>query len=241
MESIVAEVARVFLEDKSVNLIDKLLLLFLLPYTGVVVSRIYKFVAKLPGYHEEKKVKLKKNFPNNVLRNKLLQSALEKMVYDGGADRAYIIQFHNGGENIKGMPFIKFSVTNEWCPISVPKEMDRYKEVPIGIYSGLIYLVLHSKNLYLDDIEDLRTLDSSAYAIFKSKNVKSVYISGIFDLQDSIIGLVVMEHFDSSTQTKDDLFIFEKTVGVISGLVMCVDGADPNVCCNPTLLEEKNA
>ena len=30
----------------------------------------------------------------------------------------------------------------------------------------------------------------------------------------------------------DELFAFEKTVGIISGLVLCKDGEDPNKCCS---------
>lgn len=222
----------------GVSVVDKIILLFMgiiiFPYLMIMLTKINNFLKNMQtvsSYTEKKKTNLKNNFPSNILRNKYIQTALEKMVYEGSGDRAYVIQFHNGGENIKGIPFIKFSVTNEWCPINVPKESPNYKDVPLGIFSGLSYLVIKRKKLYFSDIEELRALDSGSYAIFRSKNVESVYVSGIFDLQDALIGLVVLEHFDKTALDSDELFMFEKTVGIISGLVLCKDGEDPTSCC----------
>jgi hypothetical protein len=222
----------------NVSILDKILIFFmgiiLLPYLAIVLTKILNFLKKIqnfPSYHDQKKAALKSNFPTNILRNKYIQSALEKMVYESGGDRAYVIQFHNGGENIKGIPFIKFSITNEWCPINVPKESQNYKDVPLGIFSNLCYLAMRNKKMYFSDIEDLRTLDSGSYAIFKSKKIESVYVSGIFDLQDALIGLVILEHFEKTNLDSDELFVFEKTVGIISGLVLCKDGEDPTTCC----------
>ena len=222
----------------GVSTVDKVILLFMgiitFPYLIIITTKIYTFLLnlqKMPSYQEKKKTALKNNFPSNILRNKYIQSALEKMVYEASGDRAYVIQFHNGGENIKGIPFIKFSVTNEWCPINVPKESQNYKDVPLGIFSGLSYLAIKKKKLYFPDVEDLRALDSGSYAIFKSKKIESAYISGIFDLQDAMIGLVILEHFEKTNLDADELFVFEKTVGVISGLVLCKDGDDPTSCC----------
>lgn len=230
-----------FLSAPGIATTDKALILLLsgilAPYLIIMVNRIYKSTKELPTtlpkWHDEKKKKLQTNFPYNVLRNKYIQAALEKMVFEASADRAYVLQFHNGDENIRGIPFIKFSVTNEWCPISVKRESQNYKDIPIGIFAGLSYEVIKDKNLYFPDVEDLRAHDSGSYAIFKSKEVKSVYISGIFDLQDSLIGLVILECFDKTDLDEDELFMFEKTVGIISGLVMCKDGQDPTSCCLP--------
>lgn len=225
---------------QGISLLDKVIIMFmgviLFPYCVIILTKIYNFVRVLPNATEKKHL-LKSNFPNNIIRNKLIQSALEKMVYEGSADRAYVIQFHNGGENIRGIPFIKFSITNEWCPITVPKESHNYKDVPLGIFSGISFLAMKNKKLYFPDVEDLRSKDSGSYAIFKSKKVESIYISGIFDLQDSLIGLVCMEHFEKTNLDADELVVFEKTVGIISGLVLCKDGDDPTTCCGDNSCE----
>ena len=227
-----------FLNQPNVTTTDKVLVvitsLVAVPYLIYMTHKVYVFSKQLPEllpkWHDDKKEKLKTNFPFNILRNKLIQSALEKMVFEASADRAYLLQFHNGGENIKGIPFIKFSVTNEWCPISIKREAQNYKDVPIGIFSGLSYHVIKEKTLYFPDVEQLRAHDSGSYAIFRSKGVKSVYVSGLFDLQDSLIGLVILECFEPTDLDADELFAFEKTVGIISGLVLCKDGDDPNSC-----------
>lgn len=222
----------------GVTALDKVLMLFMIifvmPYILVTLKRILIFAQQFPNqfpdYQEEKKKKLKNNLPSSILRNKIINSTLEKMVYEASAGRASLFQFHNGGENIRGIPFIKFSVTNEWCPISIPRESHLYKDVPIGIFSGISYQILQKKKMYFPDVEDLRSVDSGSYAIFKSKNVESVYVSGIFDLQDSLLGLVVLECFEKVTLDTEELYIFEKNVGLISGLVLCKDGQDPNEC-----------
>jgi hypothetical protein len=229
-----------FLTLPTVTTTDKILVLLIsmvaTPYLLFMTTKIYKLSKDLPNilpkWHDKKKDNLRNNFPLNILRNKLIQSALEKMVYDASADRAAVLQFHNGGENIKGIPFIKFSVTNEWCPISVPREADNYRDIPLGIFSGLCYHVIKAKRLYFPSIEDLRAVDSGSYAIFKSKNVQSLYVTGIFDLQDSLIGVVILEFFEKTLLDIDELEIFEKTAGVISGLVICKDGENPELCCS---------
>ncbi len=227
-----------FLTLPNVTTTDKFLVivtsLILMPYLIFITTKVYNFSKQLPEllpkWHDDKKERLKNNFPSNILRNKLINSALEKMVYEYSADRAYLIQFHNGGENIKGIPFIKFSITNEWCPISVKREAHNFKDVPIGIFSGLSYHVIKEKVLYFPDVETLRPYDGGSYSIFKSKGVESVYVSGVFDLQDSLVGLVIMECFEKTNLDDDELFVFEKTVGIISGLVLCKDGDDLNSC-----------
>ena len=221
----------------EVTALDKMIMLFmaiiLMPYIIITLRRIIRFLQQIPNmiiYQEEKKKKLKNNLPSSILRNKIINSTLEKMVYEAGADRAYLLQFHNGGENIRGIPFVKFSITNEWCPISVPRESQNYKDAPIGIFSGLSYYTMQKKKLYFPDVEDMKTYDSGSYAIFKSKKVESAYVSGIFDLQDCLLGLVVLEHFEKTDLDADELFAFEKNVGLISGLILCKDGQDPNEC-----------
>ena len=226
-----------FIASSEISILDKFILfvivLIVLPYLAVLMRKINSFLKAInpEGVKKRKSDDLTKILPTSILRNKYIQSALEKLVYECSGDRAYVIQFHNGGENVKGISFLKFSITNEWCPINVPRDSQHYKDVPLGIFSGLSYLAVKRKKLYFSDVEDLRLSDSGSYAIFKSKDVKSVYISGIFDLQDSLIGLVILEHFEKTELDSDELFIFEKSVGVISGLVLCKDGEDPDSCC----------
>lgn len=242
MERLLEEMVSAFLKFMTlpnVTTTDKIIVLlvsiFAIPYLVYMTTKIYKFSKDLPNilpkWYDNKKAQLQLNFPTNILRNKLIQSSLEKMVYEAGGDRAYVLQFHNGGENIKGIPFIKFSATNEWCPITIKPEMQNYRDVPLGVFSGLSYGVIKNRKLYFPDVEDIAKFDSGSYAIFKSKNVESVYVSGIFDLHDSLIGLVILEHFEKTQLDQDELFAFEKTVGIISGLVMCKDGQDPSTCC----------
>lgn len=227
-----------FLTQPNVTSTDKILVVLVtfitIPYLIYTTRRIYSGIGVVSdlilGANKRKHDHLEKNFPNNVLRNSLIQSALEKMVYEASADRAYVLQFHNGGENIKGIPFIKFSVTNEWCPISVKREAQNYKDVPLGIFSGLAYKIIKLKNLYFPDVEELKAHDSGSYAIFKSKGIESVYVSGLFDLQDSLVGLIILECFEKTALYDDELYAFEKTVGIISGLVLCREGDDPNAC-----------
>lgn len=241
MEKLIEELLRAliaFLSLPNITTTDKILVvitsLVAVPYLLYVTTKIYKFSkdlpAILPKWYDEKKEKLKTNFPMNILRNKLINSALEKMVYDAGADKAYLFQFHNGGENIRGIPFIKLSMTNEWCPISVKREASNFKDLPVGIFSGLSYCLIQKKKLYFSDVEDIKKQDTGTYALFKSKDVESVYISGLFDLQDSLVGLVVLEFYEKTVLEEDDLFIFEKTVGIVAGLVLCKDGDDPHTC-----------
>lgn len=241
MEKLLEELLRAliaFLSLPNITTTDKILVvitsLVAVPYLLYVTTKIYKFSkdlpAILPKWYDEKKEKLKTNFPLNILRNKLINSALEKMVYDASADKAYLFQFHNGGENIRGIPFIKFSMTNEWCPVSIKREAPNFKDVPIGIFSGLIYQIIKQKKLYFPDIEDLKAKDTGSYGIFKSKDVQSVYVSGLFDLQDSLVGMIIMEFYEKTELDADELFVFEKTVGIVAGLVLCKDGDDPHAC-----------
>ena len=225
-----------FLTAPNIGTTDKFFVVvfsfFVAPYVMFTLRKISKqFPELLPKFHSEKVEKLKKNLTFNVIRNKLINSALEKMVFEAGADKAYILQFHNGGENVKGIPFIKFTITNEWCPVSVKREAQNFKDVPLGVISGLSYWVIKEKNLYFPNIERLAEKDSGSYGIFKDKGVQSVYVSGLFDLQDSVVGLVILECYDRTELDEDELFAFEKTVGIISGLVLCKDGEDPNKCC----------
>lgn len=243
MENIIGRIIEMmvaFLTSKETTLVDKFLILLMslvvLPYTAYMVKHIHKFVKKIVELLVELlggKHSLAETMPFNIKRNKLIQSVLEKLVFECSATRAYIVQLHNGGHNVSGVPFIKFSMTNEWCPISVERESPSYRDVPLGVFSGLTYALIKDKAIYCPDIEHLKKYDTSSYAIYKNKGVKSVYISGIFNLRETLIGMVIVECYEPNNMDEDEIFMFEKNVGILSGLVLCKDCDDPEECCAP--------
>lgn len=142
--------------------ITSLLLLFLLN-PGVVLDIYTRYMDK---QHSEA-------VDRRMVADSDLRLVLREMLVKFNADRAYIIELHNGAKNLSsGLPFIKGDMRLEEVAESVEHVDMEYKEFSLSIFPFISYLF--TNGLYIGFVDDMKPLDSRLYYKFMSNDVKGV-------------------------------------------------------------------
>ena len=89
-----------------------------------------------------------------------IQKNLDAILYTLNADRAYLIEFHNGKKNTTGLPFrymdVSYEVTNEESKAT--KIGMFYQNIPTTLYKFPYYLQEHK--YYIGSVDDFGQIDS---------------------------------------------------------------------------------
>lgn len=136
--------------------------------TGVFLSWFLKYKY---GEYKHKKIH------REMSQSKLIQTILEQQLSEYGAQRAFILQRHNGGKFGTGKSMNKLSTTFEALEDGVSTEFKEYQNLPITLYSGLVDTVQSERGIFpiVDDIDDILTR-----AFFVQRGTKSAITYPIF-------------------------------------------------------------
>ena len=125
-----------------------------------------------------------------------LNFALEEL----NADRAYVLQFHNGGHYYSGRGQQKFSCTHESVVEGISHECSFSQEHRVSNYHAYISEMLENEGFYYHNIEDIE--DVAFEALLKRKGVKSIYNVPIKTLSGKIIGILGVDYVKSKDLKK---------------------------------------
>ena len=99
------------------------------------------------------------NLRDNILTPKI-QKNLDAILYTLNADRAYLIEFHNGKKNTTGLPFrymdVSYEVTNQ--DSKATKIGMFYQNVPTTLYKFPYFLI--ERKYYIGTIDDFKAIDA---------------------------------------------------------------------------------
>ena len=129
--------------------------------TGVFLSWFLKYKY---GEYKHKKI------TREISQSKLVQTILEQHLTEYHAQRAFILQRHNGGKYGTGKSMNKLSTTFEALEEGVSTEFKEYQNIPISLYSGMIDTVISERGIFplVEDIDDILTR-----AFFVQRGTKS--------------------------------------------------------------------
>tara|TARA_R110002096_G_scaffold370549_1_gene564024 strand:- start:230 stop:838 length:609 start_codon:yes stop_codon:yes gene_type:complete len=117
-----------------------------------------------------------------------LRFILEKLQ----ADRAYVLQFHNGGHYYSGRGQQKFSCTHEFVVEGISHECSFSQEHRVSNYHSYISEMLENDGFCYSDIEDI---DDFAFRdLLKHKGVRSIYNVPIKTLNGKTIGILGLDY-----------------------------------------------
>jgi len=124
-----------------------------------------------------------------ISQSKLIQTILEQQLSEYGAQRAFILQRHNGGKYGTGKSMNKLSTTFEALEEGVSTEFKEYQNLPISLYSGLVDVVRSERGIFpiVDDVDDILT---RAFFVQRGTKTAVVYpiVRGI-----ELVGMVGFE------------------------------------------------
>lgn len=102
-----------------------------------------------------------------------LHVILREMLVRFDADRAYIVELHNGSKNLgSGLPFVKGDMRIEEVRDNVLHVDTEYKEFSLSMFSFISYLF--TNGVYIGAVSDMQAVDSRLYYKFMSNDVRGV-------------------------------------------------------------------
>lgn len=136
--------------------------------------------------------KAKEHSENLLLRlnnSTIIKTELENILHNTNADRAFLIEFHNSIKSVEGFPYAYGSMNYEVVRDSIDYISDEYTNFSLTKYDFIPYML--KNNLFLGDIETIKSIDNRLYYKFLSNNIKEmalIVVEGV-DLPLGILGI----------------------------------------------------
>ena len=150
------------------------------------------------------------------MRNEInpeVNKLLIKLLYEVGADRACVIEMHNGKENPTSLPFNFCDMTYEQTRERVPYISDEYENLNMSKYTFPYYV--YSNSYYIGDVESVFQIDKRLAMRLEVNDVK--YIGMIIIRGTSDIGFLMVSFFEkpeiSDEKLRSVLIYYVQEVG----------------------------
>lgn len=178
----------------------------------------------------------------HVLRERIeidgeINRALDMLLYRMGCDRAYVTQYHNGGENICGVPFAKCSRTHERARAGAKAQIMGYQNLPNSIFAGCNIAIMRDKEIACESVASMKAMDDlGIYHSFKEQGIMAFYQVGMFSLDGIPLGILGIDFCKSEKDlTEEDLASLRATAMKICGMIIsgkagkeCLDECTPS-------------
>ena len=160
--------------------------------TGVVGPILYLLISK----HLQKQKDSKKDVVKDTIKNTMLiEQELEDIREEFNSDRAWISQFHNGGNFYPtGKSIQKFSIFYEVTKPGVAPVAQIFSNIPCSLYPKAFQHMLDNRGIFIPDYEDEAVATWGLKASAETAGDKSSYLLPLFTLDDKYIGVVVDCH-----------------------------------------------
>lgn len=174
--------------------------LFLLFLAGYVV-----FFALNPKYLLERVTTIQTEQHDNLVRSRLaadsdIRLILSKTMHNTNADRAWLIEFHNGNKNLTtGLPFLFGSMRIEETQDSIPNVDEDYADFSLSKYK-LIAKVL-DEGFFYGNMKDVQSIDKRLYYKFQSNDINEIALLTIYN-EDKPAGIVGLSFCNNKQMDK---------------------------------------
>ena len=140
--------------------------------------------------------KKNKDTLNEALKeNTIVSEKLEKIREKHSADRAWIMQFHNGGNFYpSGKSIQKFSMCYESVDRGINSIQSSFQNIPISLFSKSINHLLENDVVAVSDFKDERMETYGLEYTANEYGCKSVYIVSIKTIDGKFIGTLGIEY-----------------------------------------------
>ena len=137
-----------------------------------------------------------------------INSILRDILNQYNAQRVLVFEFHNSKENFNGLPFAWYDVQYEKQVREIPcisqkarsLQLDNLLQIIKKVNKADGNIVLYRK----EDIEDVYEESTVLYSQLKEVNAESIIYCGLYNKDNKIVGMVVLE-YDSGYAFHDDL------------------------------------
>lgn len=172
-----------------------------------------QIINKLPDANKEKTehdIGQTQRFNIGEEINTLLLTMLNKY----HASRVCILEFHNGGVNIGGLPFVKYDMVYEQINTDIDVLSSKVNDLPSANLAPVIADLKDGttgyKVYYKKDIEDLINRSTVLYCYLKEINVEYIIYAPLYDSSHMMIGLCAIEYRSNKKSLVSDESVFNK-------------------------------
>ncbi len=113
-----------------------------------------------------------------------IDSLLRVTLYDSNADRAFIMEMHNGTNNVSGLPFLYGEMTYENVSEGIAHIEDDYTNINLSRFSFPTYL--EKEHIWIGSIEELSKIDSKLTQRLTSNDVTYLAIAHIHGIKNEL-------------------------------------------------------
>ena len=187
--------------SKKYSFIDMLKGLF-----ALVVSTAVLFIFLNPSYFLERYEQFKDKKHTEEVDKRLeispkIQIILDKLLLTTKANRAYIIEFHNGTNNLNGLPFLFGDMTyEEVSNDDLEYISELYQNVPLSRFS--ISQKLFEDGFWYGTVDELANIDKRLASRIKINNgswIALILLKG----QEHYLGVIGVSYTDSAQVKKE--------------------------------------
>lgn len=136
----------------------------------------------------------------DTLQSRNVYKALEFILTELCADRAYVIEFHNGNSYLSGRGQQKFSCTHEIVTEGTSRECIDMQEYKVSNYHSYISHLIDDGKFFSFNCEELN--DHAFSSLLHSKGVKSILNVPIKTLNGNIIGILGVDYVKANIELK---------------------------------------
>lgn len=151
------------------NILITIVMLFVVIVVGQVAFNPEGIVKRIETVQKERHEELiaKRLSIDNEMRENLLD--LKASI---NADRMFIFETHNGGENLNGLPFIYVDLTYSEPKKSTAWLVDEYRNVRLARYP--LASKLYEETYFFLSLDEIKNIDPELYYRLDKENVKNL-------------------------------------------------------------------
>lgn len=180
---------------------------FFVIYNSQNVNKIVDMVLKKQKVEHSEALEYRKKISHEI------ELILTKLLLDTGADRAFIIEMHNGNSNVSGLPFYYGEMTYEKVTSRTYHIDEDYSNLNLSRFPFIYYL--EERNSWFGSIEDLSKIDERLSMRLKSNDVSYAFFESIQGI-DTPIGFIGITYCNGHIPDINKIDEIAKIVNVVS-------------------------
>ncbi len=189
----------------------------------IIVASIITAVATIGSVLIGKKCMNKKTVcprSQDTARSANVYMALQYTMEEMGADRAYVLEFHNGGHYYSGRGQQKFSCTHEIAEEGISKECGKSQEHRVSNYHSYVNELIQNKEFKYVNINNIS--DSSFLSLLNRSGVESIFNVPIKTLNGKIIGILGVDYVKKAAKefTDDNEKLMKRQSKIVAGYLV---------------------